>query len=158
MLADYSMRGHAGRVHAQGVWAYRHHQADRVVGESNNGGDYIGTLLHTVDPDVPYRKVTATRGKRVRAEPVSALYEQLRIHHVGVYPEHGRPDVRVGRPSDPESPDRVDALVLGRSRTHGPVDRVVADRVRDEAVRGVRHGFRGGLTRRARRAIPARSL
>ena len=85
VLADYSMRGTPDECMRKAVWAYRTHEADRVIGEVNNGGDYIGTLLATVDPNVPYRKVVATRGKRVRAEPVSALYEQGRVHHVGVH-------------------------------------------------------------------------
>lgn len=110
VLADYSMRGSPDECMRKAVWAYRYHQADRVIGEANNGGDYIGTLLKTVDPNVPYRKVIATRGKRVRAEPVSALYEQGRMHHCGVFTMLEEQMVS-WVPSDPESPDRVDALV-----------------------------------------------
>lgn len=109
VLGDYSMRGTPDECMRKAVWAYKFHQADRVVGEANNGGDYIGTLLHVVDPNVPYRKVIASRGKRVRAEPVSALYEQGRVHHCGVFTD--LEDQMCGWvPSDPESPDRVDAL------------------------------------------------
>lgn len=67
--------------------AYRGFRADRVIGEANNGGDMIESLLRMVDPHISYRKVTATRGKAIRAEPVAALYEQGRIHHVGVFPD-----------------------------------------------------------------------
>lgn len=109
VLADYSMRGTPDECMRKAVWAYRHHQADCVVAEANNGGDYIGTLLHTVDPNVPYKKVIATRGKRVRAEPVSALYEQGRMHHCGVFTMLEE-QMCGWVPSDPESPDRVDAL------------------------------------------------
>ncbi|MCO5999783.1 phage terminase large subunit family protein [Actinoallomurus rhizosphaericola] len=69
------------------VNAYEQYHADCVVAEVNNGGDYIASLLRTVDPNVPCRVVRASRGKAVRAEPASALYEQGRVHHVGVFPE-----------------------------------------------------------------------
>ena len=87
VLADYSMRGTPDACMKKAVWAYRHHQADRIVGEANNGGDYLEALLRTVDSSVPYKKVIATRGKAIRAEPVSALYEQKRIHHIGAFDE-----------------------------------------------------------------------
>jgi phage terminase large subunit-like protein len=111
VLADYSMRGTPDACMRKAVWAYLHHSADKVIGEANNGGDYIGSLLHTVDPNVPYEKVIASRGKRVRAEPVSALYEQMRVHHVGIHTMLEEQMIS-WVPSDPgDSPDRVDALV-----------------------------------------------
>ena len=54
------------------------------MSEQNNGGDMIPALLRHVDQNVSYRKVVATRGKAIRAEPIAALYEQGRVHHVGV--------------------------------------------------------------------------
>ena len=66
------------------VDAYRRWHADVIVGEANNGGDIIGHTIHTVDADAPYRKITATRGKILRAEPISAAYAQDRVHHVGL--------------------------------------------------------------------------
>ncbi|MEU2540257.1 terminase large subunit domain-containing protein [Streptomyces iakyrus] len=62
---------------------YHEHQADCVVIEANNGGDYLPALLAEVDPTVPCRVVHATRGKRARAAPVAMLYEQSRISHAG---------------------------------------------------------------------------
>ena len=67
--------------------AYRRWQADVIVGEVNNGGDMVGSTIHTVDADAPYRPIRATRGKILRAEPISAAYTQHRVHHVGD-PEH----------------------------------------------------------------------
>jgi phage terminase large subunit-like protein len=90
--------------------AFHDWQADRVVAEVNNGGDYIGTLLHAVDPGVAYRAVRATRGKATRAEPVSALYEQHRVHHLGSFPQL-EDQLCSWAPADPESPDRLDACV-----------------------------------------------
>lgn len=86
ILADFTMRGTPRESMQRVVRAYKEFNADRVIGEVNNGGDYIGMLLHTVDQDVPFQKVTATRAKQIRAEPVSSLYEQRRIHHAGSFP------------------------------------------------------------------------
>lgn len=92
------------------VDAYHRHKADRIVGETNNGGDMIELLLRQVDPTVSYRKVTATRGKIVRAEPVAALYEQGRAHHVGMFAE--LEDQLCNYTIDStDSPDRMDAMV-----------------------------------------------
>lgn len=63
---------------------YRQHKADRVVAEVNNGGEMV--TIRTVDPNVAYTAVHASRGKIVRAEPIAALYEQRRVHHVGAFP------------------------------------------------------------------------
>ena len=101
---------------APDVWAHRavaaydDWGASRIVGEVNNGGDMIGTLIHTVRPDVQYTTVRATRGKRLRAEPVAALYEQGRVHHCGVFSDL-ETQMTTWTPDDDDSPDRVDALV-----------------------------------------------
>lgn len=71
------------RAMARAAALYHQHQADAVVIEANNGGDYLPTVLRMVDPTVQYRLVHATRGKRSRAAPVAALYERERVHHVG---------------------------------------------------------------------------
>jgi phage terminase large subunit-like protein len=57
------------------------------VGETNYGGDMVRAVIQGVNPNAPFKKVTATRGKHIRAEPISLLYEQGRIHHVGYFPE-----------------------------------------------------------------------
>lgn len=111
VLDDASVQG-AGPLDwaERAVDAYRAHEADRLVAEVNQGGDLVETVVRQVDPTVSYRAVRATRGKRVRAEPVAALYEQGRVHHVGAFP--GLEDQLcsydgAGGPS----PDRLDALV-----------------------------------------------
>ena len=68
------------------VRAYRDLRADRIVAEANQGGQMVAATLQTVDPRVPVTLVHASRGKLARAEPVSALYEQGRVHHVGSFP------------------------------------------------------------------------
>ncbi|MFD0562900.1 terminase large subunit domain-containing protein [Kitasatospora saccharophila] len=65
------------------VQAYHAHQADAIVAEVNNGGDWIGTVVRQVDPTVNYRTVRASHGKTTRAEPVAALFEQHAAHLVG---------------------------------------------------------------------------
>ena len=69
------------------VDAYHRHAADRVVGEVNYGGAMVEHVIRTADPNIPYKEVTASRGKAVRAEPVASLYEQEKIHHVGRFDE-----------------------------------------------------------------------
>lgn len=119
VLADYTMRGTPNACMTRAIKAYRDHMADRIVGEVNNGGDYIGSVLHAIDPDVPYTSVRASRGKAVRAEPVSALYEQHRMHHVSVLTELEQQMVTWVPDLDAKSPDRVDALVWACTELRG---------------------------------------
>ncbi|APX21424.1 hypothetical protein Ga0080559_TMP628 [Salipiger profundus] len=93
--------------------AYDRWQADRVVAEVNQGGAMVETVLRQVAPQVPLRKVTATRGKAARAEPVAALYEQGRVGHAGVFAalEEQMGLMTVQGFQGQGSPDRVDALV-----------------------------------------------
>jgi len=93
-----------------------HHHADRIVAERNNGGDMVEATIRMVDPNVPVTTVWASRGKVTRAEPISALYEQGRMHHVGGFPQ--LEDQMTNFTSDFDrqkagySPDRLDALVF----------------------------------------------
>jgi hypothetical protein len=67
--------------------AYDRHEANMIVGEINYGGAMVKHVIQTARPRTPYSTVTATRGKAVRAEPISALYEQGKIRHVGNFPD-----------------------------------------------------------------------
>jgi phage terminase large subunit-like protein len=67
--------------------AFDRHAANVIVGEVNYGGDMVRQTIQTARPRTPFKKVTATRGKAVRAEPFSALYEQGKVRHVGNFPE-----------------------------------------------------------------------
>lgn len=73
-----------GRVAAT---AYDRHAADIVVGEANYGGAMVGHTIQTARPRTPFKLVTATRGKAVRAEPFSALYENGKVRHAGRFSE-----------------------------------------------------------------------
>jgi phage terminase large subunit-like protein len=110
VLADLSMRDTPYNCCKRAVDAWYEFKADAIVAEQNNGGDFIRDLVRTVDPNVPYRQVYATRGKATRAQPISSLYEQHKIHHVGTWPEL-EDQMCTWLPDDPNSPDRVDALV-----------------------------------------------
>jgi hypothetical protein len=92
---------------------YHKHGADRVVAERNFGGDLVRFTVATADRGVPYKEVTASRGKHVRAEPVSALYEQRRVHHVGTFAdlEDQLCNMTAAGYVGDGSPDRADALV-----------------------------------------------
>lgn len=90
---------------------YRSLRADRIVAEANFGGEMVAATIRAVDGRVPVKLVHASRGKAVRAEPIVALYEQRRVHHVGLLP--GLEDQLCSwAPTDGgPSPDRLDALV-----------------------------------------------
>jgi len=101
------------------VDAYRRHQGDRIVAEVNAGGEMVQATLRTVDANVSFMAVHASRGKVIRAEPVAALYEQRKVHHVGSLSV--LEDQLCGFTSDFDrsragySPDRLDALVWALS-------------------------------------------
>src|SRR6516225_181707 len=115
VLADLSGRYPPIEWARLAITAYRTHRADRIVAEVNNGGDMVGATLRMVDPNVAFTAVHASRGKVVRAEPVAALYQQGRVHHIGTFPQ--LEDQMTNFTSDIDraaagySPDRVDALV-----------------------------------------------
>lgn len=67
--------------------AFDRHEADAVVGETNYGGAMVKHVIHTARARTPFRQVTATRGKHIRAEPFSALYEQGKVRHAGRFAE-----------------------------------------------------------------------
>ena len=112
ILEDLSDRMSADTWANVAINAYYKHKCDRIIAEVNNGGDLVERLIRTVDREVPYKKVHASRGKLVRAEPISALYEQEKVSHVGSFPK--LEDQMCSYTLDSKSsPDRLDALVWG---------------------------------------------
>lgn len=106
----------SGRFSPQGwgkiaVDAYERWKADRVVAEVNQGGDMVETIIRETSPTVAYRAVRASRGKRARAEPVAALYEQGRVKHASFFKGLERQMRHWDSLSSKGSPDRIDALV-----------------------------------------------
>jgi phage terminase large subunit-like protein len=112
VLDDKSLRASPMGWARQAVLLFADKKADRIVAEVNNGGEMVIQTIKSVDQNVPTRSVTASRGKAVRAEPVAALYEQHRIHHVGCFSQL-EDQMCAFDPADPsaKSPDRMDALV-----------------------------------------------
>ena len=114
---DWSMRESPGTWAKRVVRGYFLDEVDAIVGETNNGGDLVEEVIRTVrDEDdkpigreVNYRAVHASRGKYTRAEPIAALYEQGRVHHIGHLAE--LEDQMCTWVPGEKSPDRIDALV-----------------------------------------------
>jgi predicted phage terminase large subunit-like protein len=113
VLDDLSGRYPPEEWARRAIHAYRTHAADRIVGEVNNGGALVEHTLRSVDPGIPFTAVHASRGKLTRAEPVSALYEQGKVHHVGVFGPLEDQLTSYDGSRDGSSPDRLDALVWG---------------------------------------------
>ena len=114
VLEDASVTGATPEEWARAaISAMDRHKADRLVAEVNQGGDLVERMIRQIDPLVPYRSVRATRGKVVRAEPVSALYEQGRVSHLpGLHRlEEQMCQMTTRGYLGKGSPDRVDALV-----------------------------------------------
>ena len=109
VLSDRSVKASPDGWMREAIDAFYLHDADKIIAEVNNGGDLVERLLRTIDSNVAYKKVTATRGKMVRAEPIAALYEQKRVSHVGNF------DILETQmceyAGEGKSPDRMDALV-----------------------------------------------
>ncbi len=112
ILKDVSGRYTPKEWALRAIEEYKTWQADRIIGEGNNGGDLVEGNIRAVDMSVPFTKVIATRGKILRAEPISALYERNMAHHVGKFFDLEE-QMCLYSALDPnaKSPDRMDALV-----------------------------------------------
>lgn len=116
-------QGWANRV----VDAYDARHADRVVAEVNQGGEMVEATLRAVRQGLPIKVIRASRGKTVRAEPIAALYEQGKVHHVGTFA--ATEEQMCSFPVAAEFDDRVDALVYALtelSETPAPASEAVA--------------------------------
>lgn len=114
VLADRTVHGLTPDGWARAVAdAARAYGAQAIVAETNQGGDMVKSVLQTAAPPCAIRKVTASASKRVRAEPVAALYEQRRVFHCAAFPalEEELLSLGAAEGSRGKSPDRADALV-----------------------------------------------
>ena len=110
VLADRSCKLSPDGWARRAAGLYHELQADHVVCEDNQGGEMVAFTMATVDPSVPVKLIRASRGKRLRAEPIAALYEQARVHHLITMDE--LEDQMVSFTGDAGgADDRVDALV-----------------------------------------------
>jgi phage terminase large subunit-like protein len=140
VLADYTIQGSPQVWSREVVRAYDDWGANLVVAEINNGGEMVTHTIHTVRDTIPVKTEHATRGKTRRAEPVALLYEQGRVHHVGVFGK--LEDQMTGwdavEPDDSWSPDRMDAMVWALTNLMASTQRTVMTSVRDTRLRGTR--------------------
>lgn len=115
VLEDLTMRGSPGEWGKVATDAYDRHEADCVVGESNFGGAMVRHVIQTAKPGVPYREVTASRGKHLRAEPVAGLFEVDKVRLVGRFPqlEDEMLAMTTAGYTGSKSPNRLDWMVWG---------------------------------------------
>lgn len=114
VLADRSCKLSPQGWASRAVAAFHEFKADKLIAEKNFGGDMVSAVVKQVDKDVPFRMVTASRGKVQRAEPIAALYEQGKVRHVKGL-EALESQLTSWTPQDGTSPDRLDALVWAMS-------------------------------------------
>lgn len=119
VLADRTVRATPRGWADRAVRAYRDHKADRIVAEKNAGGEMVAAVIRQVDPNVPLKLVHASRGKRVRAEPVAAVFEQGRAWFAGDFPDLVD-ELCTWTPDSPDSPDRLDAMVWALTELLAP--------------------------------------
>lgn len=120
VLEDASLRASPDGWARAAVAAFDRHQADRVVIETNQGGEMALSTLRTVRPHLPVEPVHASRGKLTRAEPIAALYEQGRVRHLpGLEPLEEQ--LTGWSPAEGYSPDRLDAVVWALTALSQPV-------------------------------------
>ena len=110
VLDDVSIRSTPHGWASQAVKAYHTYKADKIVAEVNSGGEMIGANISTIESDLPYKAIWASRGKITRAEPIASLYEKGQVKHVGLFQEL-EDQMTSYVAGAGKSPDRMDALV-----------------------------------------------
>ncbi len=142
VLADLTCRLSPRGWGGVAIDAYRRFGADRIIAERNYGGAMVEALLRSINRNIPYKEVVASRGKVVRAEPIAALYEQDRVSHIGPAKDFELLEAQMCAMTSNGfmangSPDRVDALVWALSElmiaSAGPL--VISDEVMLQAAR-----------------------
>lgn len=110
VIEDASLNGTPNEWAGRTVAVYDKRSADRIVAEKNFGGEMVESTVRSVRASVSFSFVVASRGKQQRAEPIAALYEQGKVHHVGTFPAL-EDEMCSFTPASSESPNRMDALV-----------------------------------------------
>jgi phage terminase large subunit-like protein len=145
VLDDVSTHGSPHVWASAAVAAYNKWRADRIVAEVNNGGEMVEATIRIEDPRVAYKSVYASRGKATRAEPIAAVYEQGRGHHVGMFAQ--LEDELCQWEAGSVSPNRLDALVWAATdlALAGGAGAAVTNYVGDTADGGQRQNGRRRL-------------
>lgn len=111
VLEDASLQGSPDQWARAAVAAYHKHGGDRLIAESNNGGEMVSLTIQTIPGAPPVKLIHASRSKQARAEPIVALYEQGRVHHVGYFSHLEDEQCGWEPTTGAPSPNRLDALV-----------------------------------------------
>lgn len=122
ILEDATLRGKPEEWAQKAVDLYHKYEADWIVAEKNCGGEMVESVLRRATEggrDVPIKLVHASRGKKVRAEPIQVLYEKGRVNHVKVFADLEQQMIEFDSPGFKSSPDRVDALVWALTHLSG---------------------------------------
>jgi phage terminase large subunit-like protein len=147
VLADLSGRMSPEQWAGRAVGAFASYKADRIVAEQNFGGAMVESTIRAIDSRVAIKMVVASRGKQIRAEPIAALYEQHRVHHVGEFPQLEDQMTGWDPTANGPSPDRVDGLVwaltdLTTTRPPMRIDPAVIERIAANPLPGTTGWFR----------------
>lgn len=118
VLDDFSCHGTPAQWAAEAVAVYWKWGADVMVCEKNYGGDMVKSTILNIDPRVNVKLITSSRGKVVRAEPVSAQYERGEWYHRTMFNEL-EDEMCLYDPEVSESPNRMDALVFTATELEG---------------------------------------
>jgi phage terminase large subunit-like protein len=140
ILDDMSIPGSPVQWARRAKKAHRDWGANSYVAEINNGHDLVTQNIRTEDPNAHVLEVWASRGKAKRAEPISSLYQQNRVHHVGNFP-HLEDQMCTWDPLDPDpawNPDRMDAMVWGVFKLLVKNYMANSTKVKDQRLRGRR--------------------
>lgn len=117
VLEDATLQGSPTEWGKAAVTLYHKYKADLLVYESNQGGEMVRLTLNVVDKSIIPKGIHASRGKITRAEPIAALAEQGRIHHVGSFPDL-EDELCQWTAGKADSPNRLDAMVWAMTELH----------------------------------------
>jgi len=109
VLEDMSIQASPDGWGKRVVAGYNKYKADRIAAEVNNGGEMVEFVIKTIDKRVSFKQLHASKSKQARAEPIAALYEQKKVHHMGFFAD--LEDQLCNWVPGEKSPDRLDALV-----------------------------------------------
>jgi len=141
VLEDGSLNGSPNAWGKKAKQLYEKWEADLIVAERNNGGDMVASVLYGIDSSLPVKLVVATRGKTRRAEPIANLYEQGRIHHVGMFAKL-EDQMTTWDSTDDDvndfSPDHMDAMVWAATELMIGAGEVKQQRPEDTRLKGRR--------------------
>lgn len=147
VLYDYTVKGSPatwGKVVAS---TFDNTHADLVVGEMNYGGAMVEHVIQTARPNTPYKGVTASRGKHLRAEPIAALFETGKVRLAGRFPELEDELCAMATYgwTGEKSPNRLDAMVFALTELFPELSTQKPDKLEHKPLRNLMHGSAGWM-------------